>query len=270
MPLRDLQGRANKLAAGDFHEVEKEIGGVREIRDLQHSMAVMARRIQSVQQSLRRYVGKVTAIQEEERRRLARDLHDETIQDLIALDHKVQLLGKNLRGGGRRRSDGLETIHREAREAIQRVRRLSLALRPGYLEDLGLVPALEALVNDAGSQMGVPLSLRVVGTARSLSSNVDLALYRVVQESLANVVRHAQARHAWVELRFTREEVRLTVRDDGVGFVSSHEPGELTQAGHFGLVGMRERAEFVGGSLDVATAPGKGTRIVLRFPLQLQ
>jgi signal transduction histidine kinase len=267
-PLRDLQGRAIKLAAGDFHAVETEIGGVQEIRDLQRSMVTMARRIQSAQQSLRRYIGKVTSIQEEERRRIARDLHDETIQDFIALDQKVQLLGRNPRGGKGRKSDSVETIHREAREAIQRVRRLSLALRPGYLEDLGLVPALEALANDVSSKAGIPISFHVTGTAAHQSSSVDLAIYRIVQESLSNVVRHAQAHHAWVDLRFAGEEVRLIVRDDGAGFVPPREAGDLTQAGHFGLVGMRERAQFIGGSLEVHSTPGKGTRLILRLPLQ--
>jgi len=268
MPLRDLQGRAIKLAAGDFHAVEREIGGVQEIRDLQRSMVMMARRIQSAQQSLRRYIGRVTSIQEEERRRIARDLHDETIQDFIALDQKVQLLGRNQRGGKSRKADSVETIHREAREAIRRVRRLSLALRPGYLEDLGLIPALEALVNDVSAGAGIPISLRVNGTTRRLSSSVDLALYRIVQESLANTARHARAHHAWVGLRFARGEVRLTVRDDGAGFVLPREAGDLTQAGHFGLVGMRERAQFIGGSLEVQSAPGKGTQLILRLPLE--
>jgi signal transduction histidine kinase len=227
----------------------------------------MARRIQAAQQSLRHYVSKVISIQEEERRRLARDLHDETIQDLTALDHKVQLLARSLRGARTGKSDGLETIHRDAREAIQRVRRLSHALRPGYLEDLGLVAALEALVSEAGSKAEIPLSLRVIGTVRPLPPNVDLTLYRVVQESLTNVVRHAQARHAWVELRFARSEVKLAVRDDGIGFTSPHEPSDLTQAGHFGLVGMSERAESAGGSFEVHTAPGKGTRLILKIPL---
>ncbi len=267
-PLRDLQSRALKLAAGDFEAVEKEIGGVQEIRDLHRSMIQMARRIQSAQQSLRRYIGRVTLIQEEERRRLARDLHDETIQDLIALDQKVQLLARNVRAGASRKSDSLETIHREAREAIQRVRRLSLALRPGYLEDLGLLPALEALASDVSSKAGIPVRLRVEGTSRELSAEVDLAVYRIVQESLANVIRHAEARHAWVDMRFARDELRLVVRDDGIGFVPPGEAGDLTQAGHFGLVGMRERAQFVGGGLEVSSARGKGTRLTLRLPLR--
>ena len=241
---------------------------MREIRDLHHTMIQMARRIRSSQQSLRRYVTRVTSIQEEERRRLARDLHDETIQDLIALDQKVQLTASHLRS---RKSDSrslLETIHRDAKEAIQRVRRLSLALRPGYLEDLGLLPALEALVNDVSAQAEIPINLSVEGPSQRMSPEIDLVLYRIAQESLANITRHAKAHHAWITLRFTRSELRVTVRDDGVGFPSTADVGDLTKAGHFGLVGMRERAQSIGAVLDVRSKPGNGTRMMLRLPLR--
>ena len=269
VPLRELQRQALKLAAGDFGAISGEAGGVREIRDLQRSMTQMARRIQSTQQALRRYVGKVTSVQEEERRRLARELHDETIQDLIALDQKVQLVGRGLRQSRARTADALLAIRQEAREAIQRVRRLSLALRPGYLEDLGLVPALEALASDTGSKLGIPVLLDVSGTVRKLAPDVELALYRIAQESLANVGRHASARHAWVSFRFDHGELRLGVKDDGAGFVPSIEAGELTQAGHFGLVGIRERAQSIGARLELRSAPGKGTRVTVRLPLSL-
>jgi HAMP domain-containing protein len=148
LPLRELQRNSLKLAGGDFSAVDEDAGGVQEIQELQRSMRTMARRLQSAQQSLQRYIGRVTTAQEEERRRLAQDLHDETIQDLIALDQKVQLAGRILRAGKGFRAAGLEDIHREAKDAIQRVRRLTRALRPAYLEDLGLLAALEALARD--------------------------------------------------------------------------------------------------------------------------
>ena len=266
-PLRTLQRQSLKLAAGDFAAIEEKVGGVQEIRELQRSMTEMARRIQSAQQSLRSYIGKVTSAQEEERRRLARDLHDETIQDLIALDQKIQLVARTLRSAESPKAQGLEAIHREAREAIRKIHRLSRALRPAYLEDLGLLPALEALAEDVGSSLGIPIAVRASGTRLPLPQDADLAVYRIVQEALANVARHAAAHRALVTLQYRRDEFRLIVNDDGVGFSPPKETGELSRTGHFGLIGMQERAQFIGARLEVHSAPGRGTRVTLRLPV---
>ncbi len=267
VPLRSLRRQALKLAAGDFSAMEEKVGGVQEIRELQHGLIVMARRIQSAQQALRRYIGRVTYAQEEERRRLAQDLHDETIQDLIALDQKIQLAGRRRNPAEGRGRPGLEAIHREAQKAIQKVRRLSRALRPAYLEDLGLLPALEALAGDAGSTLGIPISVRADGQRASLPREADLAVYRIVQEALANVARHAAASHAWISLRYRRGELQVSVKDDGEGFTPPLETSDLSRSGHFGLIGMHERAQYVGARLEVHSRPGKGTRILLRLPL---
>jgi signal transduction histidine kinase len=267
VPLRSLRRQALKLAAGDFSAIEEKLGGVQEIRELQHGMAVMARRIQSAQQSLRRYIGRVTYAQEEERRRLAQDLHDETIQDLIALDQKIQLAGRSRNPEEGPRTPGLEAIHREAQKAIQKVRRLSRALRPAYLEDLGLLPALEALAGDVGSSIGIPISVRAEGSQSPLPREADLAVYRIVQEALANVARHAAAHHVWITLRYRREELLVNVKDDGAGFAPPLETADLSRSGHFGLIGMQERAQYIGARLEVHSRPGKGTRITLYLPL---
>jgi signal transduction histidine kinase len=261
-PLAALRRQSLKLAAGDFSAIEEKVGGVREIRELQRSMAVMARRIQSAQQSLRRYIGRVIDAQEEERRRLSQDLHDETIQDLIALDQKIQLAGRQ------RDPENLEAIHREAQKAVQKVRRLSRALRPAYLEDLGLLPALEALAADTASALGIPVPVRAEGRRVALPREAELAVYRIVQEALANVARHAAARRARVTLRFRRGEVTVTVKDDGAGFSPPPDAAELSRRGHFGLIGMRERAQYVGARLEVQSRPGKGTRVLLTLPLR--
>ncbi len=266
LPLRSLRRQALKLAAGEFSAMEEKVGGVQEIQELQHGLIVMARRIQSAQQSLRRYIGRVTYAQEEERRRLAQDLHDETIQDLIALDQKIQLASRRPGRAKIRGRPGLEAIHREAQEAIQKVRRLSRALRPAYLEDLGLLPALEALAGDAGSALGIPISVRAEGRRFSLTREAELALYRIVQEALANVARHAAAGHAWIRLRYGRGELEVEIKDDGQGFTPPLETSDLSRGGHFGLIGMQERAQYVGARLEVHSGPGKGTRVLLRLP----
>jgi signal transduction histidine kinase len=266
VPLRRLQLQSQKLAAGDFGAIEQKVGGVQEIRELQRSMTVMARRIQSAQQSLRRYVGKVTSAQEEERRRIAQDLHDETIQDLIAIDQKVQLLAGSFPRARSGSVPGLEAIHREAQEAIQRVRRLSRALRPAYLEELGLLAAIEALANDVGSSLGIPVAVRSDGSPHPLPPDADLALYRIAQEALTNIARHASAHHIWVTLGHRRAALQLTVKDDGSGFAFPAEASDLSRTGHFGLIGMRERAQLIGARIEWHTASGKGTRVTLSLP----
>jgi signal transduction histidine kinase len=267
VPLRSLRRQALKLAAGDFSAMEGKVGGVQEIRELQHGLIVMARRVQSAQQSLRRYIGRVTYAQEEERRRLAQDLHDETIQDLIALDQKIQLAGRRRDPEGDRGRPGLEAVHREAQKVIQKVRRLSRALRPAYLEDLGLLPALEALAGDVRSALGIPISVRAEGRQVPLPREAELAVYRIVQEALANIARHAAAARAWISLLYGRGELRVSVKDDGQGFTPPLEAAELSRSGHFGLIGMHERAQYAGARLEVHSRPGKGTRILLRLPL---
>jgi signal transduction histidine kinase len=269
-PLRSLQRQSLKLAAGDFAATDEKVGGVQEIRELQRSMGVMARRIQSAQQSLRRYISKVTTAQEEERRRLAQDLHDETIQDLIALDQKIQLAARARRTGSVSPVPGLQAIHREAQETIQKVRRLSRALRPAYLEDLGLLPALEALANDIGSSLGIPIIVRPSGSRIALSGGTELAIYRIVQEALSNIQRHASARRAWITLLCRRDELQVSVKDDGVGFTPPAEAGDLSRSEHFGLIGMRERAQSIGARFEVHSAPGKGTRVTIHLPLTPQ
>ncbi|HID85999.1 MAG TPA: hypothetical protein EYP55_01305 [Anaerolineae bacterium] len=140
------------------------------------------------------------------------------------------------------------------------------ALRPIYLEDLGLLPALEMLVQQAGRRTTARVRLEREDTAYRLAPEVELAAYRVVQEALNNALQHAHAQNIVVRVRCALEGLTISVADGGVGFTFPERPDRLTQAGHFGLVGMRERATGLGGTLQVHTAPGEGTRVTLRLP----
>jgi signal transduction histidine kinase len=146
----------------------------------------------------------------------------------------------------------------------------SRALRPAYLEDLGLIPALEALSQDVGSSLGIPIVFQVVGRPRRLYHDAELAIYRIVQEELANIARHAAARHAWMILRYSKDCLRVVVKDDGAGFTPPSEPAELSRSGHFGLIGMRERAQYIDARVEVHSAPGKGARVTIFIPLPKQ
>lgn len=265
-PLRQLEQKADKLAEGDYDAVEEPVGGIAEIQHLQQTLGLMAQRIRAAQEALRGYINTMTRTQEDERRRLARELHDETIQDLIALGQQVQMIGMNLRQQGLDDIEGLDELHQSTQDSVQKVRRLSRGLRPIYLEDLGLIPALEMFARDSQSELGIPISFRVEGEVHRLDPEAELALYRIVQEALSNVGRHAQAKHVWLELLFEDTEVYITVRDDGVGFRIPDQTSDLAHEGHYGLIGMYERSVLIDAHLDIRSVPGQGTHISIHLP----
>jgi signal transduction histidine kinase len=257
-PLQALSGQATALAWGDFEAIEEPVGGIAEIQRLQSELAHMAGKIQAAQQSLRGYLGAVTAGQEEERRRLARELHDDTIQSLIALNQRIQLVQMQ-----QPETAQLNEMQEMVAGLIADLRRTIHALRPIYLEDLGLVPALQVLTQEVGEGAGLEITFASTGRPRRLEPEVELALYRVAQEALSNVVRHAGASIARMTLAFRPETVTLVVSDDGSGFAVPESPAELAPQAHFGLLGIHERAELIGARLSLDSQPGKGTRLVV-------
>ena len=264
-PLQKLESKAARLSWGDFEQIEESVGGIAEIQDLQDELAHMARQLQAAQKSLHSYIGAITQAQEAERLRLARELHDDTIQSLIALKQRVQLARMPHKKGAP--VPELAELESLIEQTIDDLRRTTRALRPIYLEDLGLVAALEMLVRETSQSSGLPVEFNASGTERRLPAEVELALYRMVQESLNNSVHHAQAKHASVKMEFNPEETRLEITDDGKGFEVPKTPAEFTPQGHFGLLGLYERTELIGAHLEISSSPGKGTRLSIDLPL---
>lgn len=268
-PLRKLEQQANRLAGGDYDAVEEPVGGIAEIQHLQQTLTLMTQRIRTAQDALRGYINTMTRTQEDERSRLARELHDETIQDLIALGQQVQMIGISRRNNGLDDMQELRELHQSTQEAIERVRRLSRGLRPIYLEDLGLIPALQMLARDTELELDIPVSFQSEGDLMRLDAETELALYRIVQEALSNVSRHARAKHVWITVNFEEDGTLIAVRDDGVGFKPPDQTSDLARTGHFGLIGMVERALLINASLDIRSEPHQGTRITALLPLNL-
>ena len=266
-PLRRLALSAGELGLGRFEAVEKPVGGIAEIRDLQAELVHMARQVRAAQQSLRGYVSAVTRGQEDERRRLARELHDGPVQALIALDQRVQIVQLKLKGTNPEVNGRLAELRQMTGALLEDVRRVIRALRPIYLEDLGLLPALEMLARDLEGTAGFPVTFRSRGTPARLTPEREIAAYRFAQEALSNVARHSQATQAAVEADFEPGLFTLCVRDNGQGFSPPERLGELAAASHFGLVGMQERAELVAGRVVLHSAPSQGTTVELRLPL---
>ncbi len=266
-PLQKLAQAATRITGGDFSGLQESVGGVEEIRDLQRALRDMVDRIRTYQESTRDYIEAITTSQETERARLSRELHDQTVQDLVAVGQRMQMAQRALERG---EIDAAGATLRETRAlcrgTMDELRRLIHALHPIYIEDLGFLPALEMLVQEIG-EGGVGADVLVRGEPRRMQPDVELAAFRVVQEALSNAVQHSQAQHITLIVSFTDRELELSVQDDGTGFVPPDAPDRLTRTGHFGLVGMRERVSPLGGRLEVHSQPDTGTRITAHFPI---
>jgi signal transduction histidine kinase len=194
---------------------------------------------------------------------MARELHDETIQDLIAIDQRIQMVSTELNESNPEQATQLNSLHREVNRAVDEVRRLTRALRPIYLEDLGLTTALEMLADDLQRDRKIPVEVRIEGEIRRLGAEIELAIYRIVQEALSNVVRHSEAGSVVILLSFRDSDIQAEVRDDGVGFAVPPRASILAASGKFGLMGMYERADLIGAELSIESAPRDGTRVRL-------
>ncbi len=265
-PLQELDRRAARVAWGDYEAVAEPVGGVQEIDDLRATLAQMSQRIRSYQTGMHDYLSAVTRAQEEERARLARELHDDTVQALIALKQRAQMASKALGRDPKRAGQRLDELSALIDQELTALRRLIGDLRPVYLEDLGFAPALEMLVKQVKEQHGLAVELRMNGEVARLSPDLELAAFRIVQQALANVAAHAQARRVTLTAAFASDGLTLTIQDDGQGFTPPEQPADLARQGHFGLMGMHERAMLYGGRLKIDSTPGLGTTITAWLP----
>ncbi len=266
-PLKRLLEVTRAFAAGDF-ATRARLSSRDEIGELGKAFDQMADSLERLVGELQRkeearllLLRKVISAQEEERKRVARELHDEIGQcftsiavGLRALEHLDD--PRELR----RRTAQLRAL---ATRAIEDVQYLSRMLRPSVLDDLGLVPAIERCVQDVAAKFGLRAELSVQGLEGRLPLEVETALYRIIQEGLTNVGRHARAKRVRVAVERQDGLIVASVEDDGRGFQVNRVWGKDA----LGLFGMQERATLVGGEFQVVSAPGQGTRIVVRVPV---
>jgi two-component system sensor histidine kinase UhpB len=215
--------------------------------------------------SLRILSNRLMQVQEEERSRLARDLHDEVGQLLTALKIDLQDIQHGEVGDSRFSplTDSLELVNR----LLTQVRTLALDLRPSLLDDLGLVPALRWYANRQAMRNGWTLSLLVEGMDERVPASIEVTCFRVAQEALTNVAKYARAKVIDLTLRRQDGDVTLIIQDDGVGFDVPSARRRAQGGESIGLLGMEERVRLAGGSLIISSVPGEGTRLDLRFPL---
>jgi PAS domain S-box-containing protein len=241
----------------DYHGRPARVTAVRDITERKRAEAALREYAQRLQLLSRRLLG----VQEEERRRLARELHDEVAQVLIGLNYTLELGRRSARG---QRKATLAQAQALVQELARQVRDTSLLLRPSMLDDLGLEPALVWHCGRYTEQTGVRVELERAGLGRRLPAEVETAAYRVVQEALTNVARHAGVDRAVARVRAEGDRLHIAVEDQGAGFDAE---AVLAAATGGGLSGMEERVALLGGRLAVASAPGAGTRLTVDLPL---
>lgn len=202
--------------------------------------------------------------QEDERRRLARELHDGAGQTLTSLLVRLKTLEKKTDAPHLHRD--LQTMQTLVSDTIEQVRALAHELRPAALEQLGLALALESLVKEASEQEGLDATCQCDLTNMEIPNEVEAVLYRIAQEGVTNILRHAKAQHMSLVIHCSQHIIRMVIEDDGMGF-DPEMLGPDDGKRHLGLISMKERAEILGGALDVLTAPGRGTTVQVRIPM---
>lgn len=263
-PLRKLAIQTADLSRGNLTALQQPCGGIPEIGILRRTMASMAAHVRRSHDDGIAYRHALTNGQEAERARIAHELHDDTIQSLVAIAQSLDFALTWVEKDCVRAAAMLKTARQQAVETIEGLRRLIANLRPPALEELGLIPALQML---AESETGAEVKVRTTGIERRLQAGQELSLFRVAQEAIHNAQRHGHATQISVEVDYQRQRIRLTTCDNGVGFRPPQHFDQLARSGHYGLLGMEERIQHLNGTIQIVSAPESGTTLVVELPL---
>jgi len=221
-----------------------------------------------LQENMRFYVQLITKAQEDERKRIARELHDDVSSSLLLLTQCLDTIIPNNRlRQSQALKEKLEILRSQAVKALEHLHRCAQDLRPRILDDLGLVAALEWMAEDMEKNYGIKAHVEVIGTERDLLAEVQLLLFRIAQEALSNIRRHAEASAAMLKLEFGDDNITMTVSDNGKGFELPQRIEDLASVGRLGIMGMYERARLLRGTLDIKSELGKGTQVVVKLSL---
>ena len=218
-----------------------------------------------IQGQLRHLSHQILQAQEEERLRISRDLHDEIAQTLVGINVQLATLTREAAGGPKGLQQKIARTQQMVEKSVEKVHQFARKLRPALLDDLGLIPALHAFMKSFTKRTGVRTSLTAFAAVERLDVAKRTVLFRVAQEALTNVARHAQASRVEVIIQKLPDGICMKIKDDGKSFQVDrvlHGKGRK----HLGLLGMRERLEMVGGTFAVESAPGKGTTIIAQIP----
>ena len=222
-----------------------------------------------MQEQLRHLSHQILQAQEEERRRISRELHDEIVQTLVGINVHLETLAREATVNPRALKQKIARTQRLVGKSVNIVHHFARELRPATLDDLGLIATLHSFMKDFMKRTGIRVHFTAFAGVEQLDSARRTVLYRVVQSALANVAQHARASRVQVSIQKLPDAVRMKITDNGKSF----DVGRLShikRSKHLGLLGMRERVEMVGGNLSVESAPGRGTTIGAQIPLRVQ
>jgi two-component system sensor histidine kinase DegS len=223
--------------------------------------------LEKMKENLRFYLKQAVMAQEEERKRLSRELHDDTVQFLGGISRS---LDNFIRKNTNLPSDdltALKKMHERLNTGLRDVQRFSQDLRPSILDYLGLLTALRSLANKANERHQVEMEFHVTGTEKRFRPEIEILIFRIVQEALNNIGKHAQATKVQLLIDFSETVVKFTIIDNGIGFQLPDQLDTLPRAGKLGLAGIQERLILLGGTLKIDSHPGKGTTVHFEIPV---
>ena len=278
-PVNAMVKATREFAAGNLSARIDMASGLDELNHLASAFDQMAERLEQRQaesnraereirhsrEQLRNLSAHLISVREEERTRMAREIHDELGQSLTALKMDVSWLNRHLPEVDEGFKSKLSSMEEVIDRTIQSVQKLSGELRPGILDDLGLAAAIEWQAEEFENRTGIQCEVALSHEESVLTREQSTTMFRIFQETLTNVIRHAQATKVEVRLMEQKGSIVLEVTDNGRGITEA----EISDPKAFGLIGMRERVDFIGGEITIAGSPGKGTRIMVILPLKV-
>lgn len=262
-PLMDLGKVMSSVQSGESTQRAPLTGVDPQADQLARTFNMM---LEAIDDANRLRATQILNAMEEERKRIARELHDETSQVLTSLLISLAILEESITTEEAR--SRIADTRKLAHQTLRAIRNLSIDLRPSALDDLGLLPALRWYVKEYQQKFSISVDLQVTGLKERLTAEMETALYRIVQESLTNIARHARAQKVSVEMKETGNMITATISDNGIGFDADQlqkTPGPGQERG-WGLVGMRERARLLDGSVTITSHLGSGTTVHVQIP----
>jgi len=219
-----------------------------------------------MEEALQFYITEIIRAQEEERKRIAREIHDETAQGLAMVCADCDEILLTRKGLSDEATERLNQLRGRLKNILAEVRQLSHELRPGLLDQFGLIPSLELLIKEANARDGIDCRMEMITSERRIAPEAEVTLFRIVQEALRNTRKHSKATKAVVSVEFEKQQVEVSIRDNGSGFELPTALSSFTRRGKLGLMGMQERARLLNGNLRIKSQVGKGTTITVIIP----